>query len=494
MSSTSSVSSTPSDSSPTSTPDLLEEHNKLYEEEKKKNFLEFSTSPTIESIIDDQLQRKIEIRRRTQVALNIAKNEQTRAKLTQALEDLKLDEQLSEYDALVASSASASSSSSSSSLFPDGRSQHIGSDSSKSGSSSSDESIPFEARRPFSVPEQQYVVLNIAGRKSKPMCEFPACRILSVQPDEMSGFDKGREIYAQDSSCSIWMFKIGEPIVLASKTENQLSKEYCENHIKSLQELHKTHRDYSQTQYSKDLEKHEIDYKSADRSISAKLTQAAENYETMSRTKLLNEQMKKQIKEHNVGRIKPLSRFLETRGQTWAVISFLEDIGDKVVKGLKDSEPVLYVWAAFETEQGANAWIEHTASKEVKDMHLYTVNMYEFLFPTKVDTKALPIKYRDSELDNIMNGVKKQDRKAKDYQEWVEETKDQVKHSGPDQPNDFQKPDLPLLAAVSAAADADAVSSSSSSSSDASPPSPSGLYESENSTSDEVSTQFTGTD
>jgi hypothetical protein len=118
--------------------------------------------------------------------------------------------------------------------------------------------------------------------------------------------------------------------------------------------------------------------------------------------KTLFERKTRAAKEEDFARQWP--RSLEQRGQTFAVISILEDITPEAIQGKDDSEPAVCVWTAADTADECTAFCKGIG--KTIPFNLDVVHMYEFLFPQEVDMDNVQEVYRDEELNNIMSARK----------------------------------------------------------------------------------------
>lgn len=103
----------------------------------------------------------------------------------------------------------------------------------------------------------------------------------------------------------------------------------------------------------------------------------------------------------------------EVRHQRYAVVSVLTD----------GQEPAVCVYAAHESEEKARHYIEDTLSKQITTHHLNVVPMYEWIHLDKstVDHDDIPRKYRNPQLDSIMQAKHNQHRQVEQYMQHCEE-------------------------------------------------------------------------
>lgn len=110
-----------------------------------------------------------------------------------------------------------------------------------------------------------------------------------------------------------------------------------------------------------------------------------------------------------------VSRDAEIRGQRYAAIGIINDPD----AALKESMVCLY--GGYETEEICVRYIEDTLADEEDSMHLYCVDMYQWLYPTLTENKGLmqeiPQSYRHTEMNNWINGKKKEEQLIKKIKE-----------------------------------------------------------------------------
>lgn len=120
-------------------------------------------------------------------------------------------------------------------------------------------------------------------------------------------------------------------------------------------------------------------------------------------------------------------RDAEVRNQRYCAVGIIND-PDKSL-----NESMLAIYAGFETEEICIRYIEDTLADDEENMHLYCVDMYQWLYPTLTDNRGLmseiPQSYRHDELNNWINGKKKQDAMIKKIKDTAEAHKNSKKQS-----------------------------------------------------------------
>ena len=120
-------------------------------------------------------------------------------------------------------------------------------------------------------------------------------------------------------------------------------------------------------------------------------------------------------------------RDAEVRNQRFCAVGIIND-PDKSL-----NESMLAIYAGFETEEICIRYIEDTLADDEENMHLYCVDMYQWLYPTLTDNRGLmseiPQTYRHDELNNWINGKKNQDAMIKKIKDTAEAHKNSKKQS-----------------------------------------------------------------
>ncbi len=109
----------------------------------------------------------------------------------------------------------------------------------------------------------------------------------------------------------------------------------------------------------------------------------------------------------------------EVRGQTHVVLSVRQDIPNPDPTIALEPEVTLY--ATFDSEEKAIAYIKGPAASQVKDKNLFAVNMYEWIYPTQSESDQIPQLWRFSEQNLIMKD-RMERKKTEEYEEFCKKT------------------------------------------------------------------------
>lgn len=112
--------------------------------------------------------------------------------------------------------------------------------------------------------------------------------------------------------------------------------------------------------------------------------------------------------------------------QRFAVVAFLLDYSERVLKLEADPMPAACVYAAFASVDEAEQYIEKTAGRHETQFHLDVVEMYQWLHPEDVDDNQLTEVYRDPELNKIMNARKREKQRLEDFDAFCKDIKQET--------------------------------------------------------------------
>ena len=93
------------------------------------------------------------------------------------------------------------------------------------------------------------------------------------------------------------------------------------------------------------------------------------------------------------------SKVLEQRNYEAAAISILNDYE---AEGVSDAEVGFIIYGGFESDDAAQAYVEHVAKRAVPEHDVAVVRMYEWLYPQCIESDAVNQVERNAELNRIM--------------------------------------------------------------------------------------------
>ncbi len=103
-------------------------------------------------------------------------------------------------------------------------------------------------------------------------------------------------------------------------------------------------------------------------------------------------------------------------------VGFIADITPGAMKGTSANEPIAIVFRAFSCDDDAIAWTTGPAvSEKVKDPPIFTVRMYEWIFPTLADRDKIPERYTDKRVQEMVQSRKQNTQDLELYEQWCRE-------------------------------------------------------------------------
>lgn len=226
---------------------------------------------------------------------------------------------------------------------------------------------------------QCYVLFNVAHHGQSPKCDKACIRILGLfnSPGEASQHAKSLGV----SDCNMYLSETGKKILLCKNAERQLSSDYTMSKIDDITRRYLLTRDLLTQEYKQNVQTRKMGQTGL--SVLPKVES----------TPLTPPENPVSVREIGItGSI---------RNQLYAVISVLLD-NTAHLSDDKVQEPIVIVWRSFQTETDAQDYIATRGSIHVRDMNLYIVEMYNWLSPGDADKSDIPSKYRDSQLDALM--------------------------------------------------------------------------------------------
>lgn len=261
---------------------------------------------------------------------------------------------------------------------------------------------------PFKHPTQEIYAINIAYRDQRPVSKHPAFRICggfkNISKLKSHVQNIGVKSYGGANIHASFAHK---KFLICTSTSKQQNADYVMDKINRITEEYKKNLSFHNNEFNKNKSEKKMGQTGLSKHLKIKQT---------SRKKLLDEKFNKfKSKSSESGE---LSRMVELRNQKVAVISIIDDITQTVLKGIEDPEPIIIIWGCFEDEDQAKHYIYYTSQEKVRDVSLDIVNMYEWVFPTKIDVENIQEKYRDETLDKVMKARKTNKNNVLKFEEW----------------------------------------------------------------------------
>eukprot|EP00965_Chrysotila_dentata_P262579 6214613-Pleurochrysis_carterae.AAC.1 len=259
-----------------------------------------------------------------------------------------------------------------------------------------------------SITQYQHlsVLFSISHAEIPPLsCEIdnPGFKIYGLFADDDAAREYASLIKTSDSLFLHPLLKWG---VMAHSIPRLLHKEWCGEHVDALR-LKNTQRidEHRQSFHANKLV--EIDKKCTGSNDNYHPTRASDACVFEHKNKLRSLK-----KTSGMSHVQPLP------GQRYAVVSFLPDTITPEIP-----EPLFLVYAAFDTEDEAKMWIEQNLLSLVRDVDIDIVMVCQWLHPQHVTSKNVQNeKFRDEELNRVMQHKREEPNKVKTYTQWLDET------------------------------------------------------------------------
>ena len=281
---------------------------------------------------------------------------------------------------------------------------------------------------PFYDDNQKVILLNITHRNQRPKSKIPGFRICGGFPtiEKLKDHAKSAGGIKAYGGANLLKADAHKKFLICSSWEKQQNPTYVLNKIKDITEKYVATLKIHNEEFKKNKEEH--------KQGKTGLSQHEKIKKLTSRKELLDKKFDEECKKQNhhdqasspsdenvTTESGEVSRNAEVRKQGVAVISIIEDTTPAVLSGLEDPEHIVIVWCCFEDDRQAKHYIYNTASKYVTDVMLDIVNMYEWVYPSKIEDKLDEIteEFRNPTLDKVMKARKQQKAKVLSYEEWV---------------------------------------------------------------------------
>lgn len=259
---------------------------------------------------------------------------------------------------------------------------------------------------PLHNTNMECVLVNIAHQDLQ--CQsangLPAIRIMGLFPSKDRAYLHLKKILKRKLADEIPYFVVDTFSKFIIPSTMDRTQEYLTNKAKALYEGNK--------------EKNQAEKERFKERIGAKMDKETivEDFKRLRKKREKEDAEKKAFLEQDVQEDDTfVSRDAEVRGQRYAAIGIIND-PDKAL-----NESMVCLYAGFETEETCVRYIEDTLSDDEESMHLYCVDMYQWLYPTITENKGLmqeiPQSYRHKDLNNWINGKKKQENMIKKIKE-----------------------------------------------------------------------------
>lgn len=243
---------------------------------------------------------------------------------------------------------------------------------------------------------QKFVLFNIAHIEQRPINSRPSFRVIGFFPSEAKAIAKASSM---PGDCSIFMAPVGAHNLLCSSLTNQNDPNYVSSKISTILKMNED----IAASHTGDFKKRTSEPNVAGGS-STTSQPSSHSYKSVDPP----------------SGCKEVSDFMQSnavRNQTFSVCSSQRDL---TVQLNDPPEPIVIFWRSFQTEADATDYVTNTLSKDVTNLNIDVVDMYEWIFPEDVDRDKLNEGYRNKELNTIMAKRKTAKDDIKDYERQCE--------------------------------------------------------------------------
>lgn len=287
-------------------------------------------------------------------------------------------------------------------------------------SSSSSEVRLTEAGKEWDSTDDQFFLVHLTHRGQRPISKRPALRVLSSHATREEAVEAGTAIQQHKDlrNYNVWLFEKHVPQPICEKWQSQADSGYTSKLVQDIQALHDAHTLVRTQEFKTNVD----DKRTGEQNLSVerKMLKLKETRKTHPRVQCRNKMMQdRKVKDNLVSSSNDkYPRDLEVRNQNFVAIRIVHDIRKQVLECIKEDEPVIIIDGVFETEAGVKQWIENVGAQNVLHEVLEAVDMYQWLHPADVDTKKVPMKYRDAELNTIMQAKESEAGRLAKFERW----------------------------------------------------------------------------
>ena len=268
---------------------------------------------------------------------------------------------------------------------------------------------------PFEDPDQRFVVYSLSHRGIPPISEEPGVRLCGVFGDNAEALHHAKRISAVDPDCSVLISRTKEWVLMGSSFEILADQQRCREHIERVLAAHRQEQQITEHEFKQRLRPEAASEEGGPEEggpEKAASSAAPEGGKPNTQDAPVADGSNRRSCYGDY------SRDLEVRNQQVAVVSFLKD---SIADDGQSEQPLFVMWACFDSTEKADAWIRNHAGDRIQDVDLDTVDMYEWLFPTRAtDDKMGKVVYRNEEKQKIMDFVHGQASTVDSFKEFCE--------------------------------------------------------------------------
>jgi len=257
------------------------------------------------------------------------------------------------------------------------------------------ERVKDSTKYDFVFPNQKFVVFSLSQQYFAPIptnLDNPALCIYGAFPNKDEAVEYAHSVLKEHSGISIFVDETHKWIAATSGPEHMTDETYVNTHISKILDQHKQMLHMNAKEFQENVEKKQT----------GKSSKKSEEDSTVQESTI-------QGKSHTI------NSKLDVRNQKMAVVSFIKD-------SAKVPEFLFQVYAFFDKEEDANAYIRNVCGDHVQDFDIDVVNTCDWCFPQKMSYEnANKEIFRSEELDKIMQNHRNQPKEVSRFEETLKD-------------------------------------------------------------------------
>lgn len=251
----------------------------------------------------------------------------------------------------------------------------------------------------FKNDDQQFVVFSLSHQAFSPVpvnLKNPAVCVYGTFPSNAEAVQYAREeVLSQHPNISIFVDQTHKWITAAKNVTCMQDANYIKEHTDKLLKTHKEILHMNLKEFNENVTEQKA-----------------------GKTKKKEERIEEVSENDKYGKSHRIHNSLDVRGQSLAVVSFVKD--DSEIP-----EFLFQVFACFEKEDDANAYIRNTCGDNVEDFDIDVVSTCQWVYPQNMTYEnATKEVFRSDELDRIMKNHKNQPKEVARFKEAMEKDDD----------------------------------------------------------------------
>ena len=250
---------------------------------------------------------------------------------------------------------------------------------------------------PYHLTDQDHILLSFGTAVLAPVpvdSSRPAMRVYGAFQDREEAMEHAQIIQQADPRCSLLIVKRDTWVLLPMTEKVRDDKEESQRRVDAKVEAHRKTKEESDAYF--------------DRVVKERLERPP------PKTVPVDEEEIREQEEADALVYKPPRRLrsgVEVRGQAACAVCVIPDeLGECVVR----------VLGCFASAGEAEAWVQNVASRKIIDHDIYVAPTCEWFYPNGF-ARGAQDRYRQDELQRIMDAAAKNPKAVRDYKEWKKE-------------------------------------------------------------------------